>query len=505
MAETSGFHLIESTLDEIHAAMRTGQISCHDLVQQYLNRIEAYDRQGPALHAIQTVNPEALAEADRLDAQLARSGPVGPLHGIPILVKDQVEVRDFRTTYGSALFSDFVPSRDATVVGRLKAAGAIVLAKTTMGEFAAGFVGSAFDFCRNAYDPTRNPSGSSCGTGVGLAANFGTVGIGEDTGGSIRGPAAHNNLVGLRPTVPLVSRYGMMPSAPSRDTLGPMARTVRDTALLLDVIAGYDPNDPVTAASFGHLPTTFTSFLDADGLRGIRLGVIREPLAPDTDPAAEDYARVRSAIDDALSVMAERGATIVDPVGIPLVLDLIKRGFDPYEAEEATHRYLAELVGPPVKSLREIVLSGVVIMARRNRLADSLGKSTDDPGYLQALLAREELRRIVLKLMADHELDALVYATYDHEPLVIPADVMTRSGNAGVGTLSSENRRLAPVMAFPALSVPAGFTSGSLPVGIEFLGRPFSEGTLLRIGYGYEQATQHRRPPTTTPALLGEA
>lgn len=504
MAARSGFHLVETTIDEIHAAMRAGKLSCRELVQQYLNRIEAYDRQGPALYAIQTINPEALAEAQRLDARFAASGPIGPLHGIPVLVKDQVETRGLTTTYGSALFKDFVPTRDATVVERLKAAGAIVLAKTTMGEFAAGFSGSAFGFCRNAYDPTRNPSGSSCGTGAGLAANFAAVGIGEDTGGSIRGPAAHNNLVGLRPTLPLVSRHGMMPGAPTRDTLGPMARTVRDTALLLDVIAGYDPSDPVTAASVGHVPTTFASFLDPDGLRGIRLGVIREPLSPDTDPTADDYARVHGAFDAALSVMAERGAIIVDPVVIPSVLDLIKRGFGNFETEEATDRYLAELAEPPIKSLREIVLSDVVVMVRRTRLAESLGKSTDDPGYLKEVLAREELRQTVLKIMADYQLDALVHPTFDHEPLVIPADAMTRPAGAGMNTLSSENRRLAPVLAFPALSVPAGFTSGSLPVGIEFLGRPFSEGTLFRIGYGYEQATAHRRPPMTTPALPGE-
>lgn len=505
MAATSGFRLIEATIDGIHAAMRAGQISCRELVQQYLNRIEAYDRQGPALHAIQTVNPDALAEANRLDAQLAASGPVGPLHGIPVLVKDQVETRGLLTTYGSALFRDFVPTRNATIVERLKAAGAIVLAKTTMGEFAAGYVGSAHGFCRNAYDPTRNPSGSSSGTGVGLAANFATVGIGEDTAGSIRGPAAHNNLVGLRPTLPLVSRYGMMPGTPTRDTLGPMARTVRDAALLLDVIAGYDPNDPVTAASVGHVPATYTSFLDPEGLRRIRLGVIREPLSPDTDPTAEDYARVRGTIDAALSVMSERGAVIVDSVGIPSVLDLIKRGFGNFEAEEATNRYFTELADPPVKSLREIVLSDVVVMSRRTRLADSLGKSTDDPGYLQEIRARDELRQTVLKVMADYELDALVYATYDHEPMVIPADIMTRPSTTGGSTLSGENRRLAPLLAFPALSMPSGFSSGSLPVGIELLGRPFTEGTLLRMGYSYEQATRHRRPPTTTPALPGEA
>ncbi len=496
--------LIEATIDEVQAALRGKQISSRELVQQYIKRIEAYDRRGPDLHAVQTINPDALAEADRLDAEMARSGPRGPLHGIPVLVKDQIETLGLPTTYGSALFKEFVPSRDATVVERLKAAGAIILAKTTMGEFAAGFVGSAFGFCRNPYDPTRNPSGSSCGTGAGLAASFGTVGIGEDTGGSIRGPSAHNNLVGLRPTVPLVSRHGMMPAAPSRDTVGPMARTIRDLALLLDVIAGYDPNDPITAASVGRIPATFTNFLDADGLRGMRLGVVRQPLSPDTDPSADDYARVRQVIDEALAVLGQKGGVIMDPVAIPDALELIAHGFGEHELEEATGGYLAELVEPPLKSLREMVLSDTVVMNRRSRLANGLGKSTEDAGYLQELQAREQLRQNVLQVMADHELDALVYATFDHEPQVIPSDAMTRAG-AGLNTLSSEKRRLAPVLAFPAISVPAGFTSGTLPVGLELLGRPFSEGTLIRIAYAYEQATRHRRPPSSTPALPGDA
>jgi Asp-tRNA(Asn)/Glu-tRNA(Gln) amidotransferase A subunit family amidase len=330
------------------------------------------------------------------------------------------------------------------------------------------------------------------------------VGLGEDTGGSIRGPSAHNNLVGLRPTVPLVSRYGMMPAAPSRDTLGPMARTVRDLILLLDVIAGYDPNDPVTAASVGRLPRTYMEAHDPDGLRGMRLGVVRQPLSQDTDPSAADYGRVRQVIEQALAVMGKEGAVLVDPVEIPDAVELITCGFGEHELEESTNRYLAELTKPPLKSLRDIVLSDTVVMNRRMRLANGLGKSTDDPGYLLEIQAREQLRQNVLKLMADHELDALVYATFDHEPQIIPPDVMTRAG-AGINTLSSEKRRLAPVLAFPAMSVPAGFTQGTLPVGIELLGRPFSEPTLLKIAYGFEQATKHRRPPPTTPALPGQS
>jgi amidase len=214
------FHLLETTIDDIHAAFQSKQITCRALVSLYLQRIEAYDKMGPGLNAVQTVNPHALQEAERLDATYASAGPVGPLHCIPVLLKDQVETSDLPTTYGSVIFKEFVPRRDATITSRMKKAGGIILAKTNMGEFAAGNIGSAFGIARNAYDSARSPAGSSSGTGAGIAANFAAVGIGEDTGGSVRGPAALNSLVGLRPTVPLVSRFGMMPATPSQDTLG---------------------------------------------------------------------------------------------------------------------------------------------------------------------------------------------------------------------------------------------------------------------------------------------
>jgi Asp-tRNA(Asn)/Glu-tRNA(Gln) amidotransferase A subunit family amidase len=494
------FHLLETTIDAVHGAFRSGRLTCRQLVQLYLDRINAYDQQGPTLNAIQTVNQAALREADELDARFRASGPVGPLHGIPVAVKDQVETNDMPTTYGSALFRGYVSERDATVVERLRAAGAIVLAKTNMGEFAAGYLGSAFGTSRNPYDPARDPSGSSSGTGVAVAANFATLGIGEDTLGSIRGPASRGSLVGLRPTVPLVSRFGMMPATPSRDTLGPIARTVRDAARLLDVIAGYDPNDPVTAASVGHVPETYTSFLVADGFRGMRLGVIREPLATDTDTNAEDFRQIRAAIDQALKDLTAGGAEIVDPVVIPSLPDLLSRTTGTFETEAAINAYLAALPNAPVRTYQDIVLSPDVMPSRKARLLEGVGHTTHDLGYLEQMVAREELRQTVLKAMADHHIDALVYATFDHEPAIIPPDFMT------VKTVSQRgnNRTLAPMLSYPAISVPAGYMANGVPVGIEFLGRPFTEGLLIQIAYGYEQATRHRQPPKTTPALPGE-
>jgi Asp-tRNA(Asn)/Glu-tRNA(Gln) amidotransferase A subunit family amidase len=499
------FHLLETTIEDIHAALQSKRITCRDLVNLYLKRIAAYDKEGPRLNAVQTINSRALQEADRLDAAYASSGPVGPLHCIPVLLKDQVETSDMPTTYGSVIFKDFTPQRDATITTKMKKAGAIILAKTNMGEFAAGYVGSAFGIVRNPYNPARSPSGSSSGTGAGIAANFATVGIAEDTGGSVRGPAALNSLVGLRPTVPLVSRFGMMPATPSQDTLGPIARTVRDAALLLDVIAGYDPNDPVTAYAAGQVPPTYTAFLNKEGLRGARLGVIREPFDSRTDTSSDDYKKVKGAMDKALAEMKRLGAEVVDPITIPQLKDRVKKTFDDnfFETEQAIDAYLAKHPNAPAKTLREILLSGKVVPSRSARLMTNVGRTMDEPGYLKVLLLREETRQIVLQLMADNRLDALVYATFDYPPAMIPPDVMTNFLFVDLAD-PGNNRRLAPILGFPAMSLPAGFTADALPVGIEFMGRPFAEPTLFKLGYAYEQATRNRKPPATTPQLRDE-
>jgi amidase len=495
------FTIIEATIDDVRAALASKQITCRALVEQYIRRIDAYDKSGPALNAVQTINRRAVDEAARLDAAFAASGPVGPLHCVPVLVKDQVETSDMPTTYGSAVFKDFIPQRDATIVTRLKKAGAVIIAKTTMGEYASGFLGSAFGIVRNAYDPARSASGSSGGTGSGVAANFGTVGIGEDTGGSIRGPAAVNNLVGLRPTLPLVSRFGMMPARPTTDTLGPIARSVKDAAIVLDVIAGYDANDPVTAEAVGQVPGSYTQFLAADGLRGARIGVIRQPLDPRADPASGDYKSVRAVVDRALADLSRLGATVVDPVTIPDVTARSVKLYDGnvFETEAATNAYLAEHPNAPVKTLSEILLSGKVVPARARTLMTVAGHSTSEPGYLELLLLKDQLRQAVLTAMANERLDALVYATFDYPPQPIPADALTRTVIDSTGP--GNNRRLSPAVGFPAMTVPAGFTAGGLPVGLEFMGRRFAEPTLFKLAYAYEQGTHHRKPPQTTPAV----
>lgn len=502
--KTASFHLLEAKIADVHAALKSGRITSSELVRHFLNRIEAYDKQGPQLNAIQTVNPHALQEAEQLDTAFKSSGLIGPLHGIPCLIKDQIETSDMSTSYGSLLFRDFVSRREATIVKKMKKAGAIILGKATTGEFASRYYGSLHGLTRNAYDPDRNPSGSSCGTGAGIAANFAVVGIGEDTGGSIRGPAAVNSLVGLRPTVPLVSRYGMLPMRPTRDTLGPITRSVEDAAILLDVIAGYDPNDPMTAYAVGQVPGSYTAFLGKDGLKGARIGVIREPMDSRTEPDSEDYRKVKAVIDPTIVDLKALGAAVVDPVTISGRKKLMKiTKTNDFEQEAAMDKYLAEHPNAPAKTLKEIILSGKVVPYTANKLQRSVGKSVHDSGYLAVLLAAEELRQAVLKVMADHKLDALVYATFDHQPTVIPPDLLTNPKSKDKYSLGA-NRGLSSDIGFPAITVPAGFSSDALPVGIEFLGRPFAEGTLFKLTYAYEQAKHTRKPPAMTPPLQGE-
>ena len=495
------FDPVEASVDDVQGALRAGRLTCRRLVELYLDRIRAYDKSGPALNAVQTINTRALQEAERLDAAFKSTGPAGPLHCVAVLMKDQIDTADVPTTHGFIGFKDFVPESDATVVARLKRAGAVILAKATMGEFASGYFSSASGPIRNAYDPRRNASGSSGGTASGIAASFATVGIGEDTGGSIRGPAAVSNLVGLRPTLALVSRHGMSPARPTTDTIGPITRTVKEAALVFDAIAGYDRNDPVTAYSVGHIPTSYTASLSLDGLRGARIGVIRQPMNANTDPASDDYRQVRGVFERAVQELQAAGAQVLE-VTIPDVIERLNKGFDEnnFETEAAMNRYLAGHRNAPFKTLREILLSGRVVPSRARTLMNAVGKTTDDPGYLRILQIQEETRQVVLAIMADHNLDALMYTTFDHQPGIIADDVMTRQvvdDVAGFG----HNRRLSPLLGCPAIAVPAGFTSDGLPVGIEFMTRPFTEPLLFRLAYAFEQRTRHRKPPAATPAL----
>jgi Asp-tRNA(Asn)/Glu-tRNA(Gln) amidotransferase A subunit family amidase len=298
----------------------------------------------------------------------------------------------------------------------------------------------------------------------------------------------------LRPTLQLVSRAGMLPATPTRDTLGPITRTVRDAAIMLDAIAGYDPKDPITAWSYGRVPETYTSFLASDGLKGMRIGVIRVPTDNSTDTSKPDYKETQAVITKAVADLRARGAEVIDPIEIPKLKELVTRagGGDTYEPETAINEFLAQHRNSPVRTFRELAESPVVNARRREGLKKGVGHTTKELGHLEETLARDDLRTAVLKAMADNRLDALFHATYDHAPTAVPTSTP--------GT----NRRLAASLSFPAISVPGGFFADGMPLGLEFLARPFAEGLLLKAAYDYEQATKHRRPPATVPALAGE-
>ena len=484
------FDVLEKTIPELQAAMADGRTSARQLVEQYLARIAAYDDRGPALNAMIALNGRALDEADALDRERAASGPRGPLHGIPVVVKDNFDVAGMPTTAGAIALAGWHPPDDAFQVARLKAAGAVIIGKANMHELGYGMttVSSAGGQTRNPYDPARNPGGSSGGTGAAVAANFAAAGMGTDTCGSIRMPSFHHALAGLRGTRGLSSRDGIVPLALTQDMGGPLARTVTDLALVLDATAGFDPADEVTARSRGHVPASFADFLTEGALAGARIGAVTWLLgdAPEDEPVA-------AVIRAALETMEAAGAEVLD-VELPGVPDLLQGGsVVPVEFKFQLADYLRE-PGTPVKSLREILDSGLYHAAVEQRYRNSdNARGLDDPDYLQALARREPLREAVTRFLDDERLDALAYPTLRRTaaPIGLP-----QHGN---------NCALSAVSGLPALVVPAGYAADGLPVGIELLGRAWDEGALIRLAYSYEQLTRHRRPPATTPSLTAGA
>jgi amidase len=486
--------VMEATIPELQAALATGRVTSRELVDAYLARITAYDQQGPRLNAISAINPQARAEAEALDAERKAKGARGPLHGISVIVKDNYDTADMQTAAGSRSLAGWIPPADAVQVKRLRDAGAIIIAKSNMHEFAYGWetIGSLFGVTRNPYALTRNPGGSSGGTGAAIAGNFATVGMGSDTCGSIRVPASFNNLVGLRGTQGISSRTGILPLSHTQDIGGPLARSVTDLAIVLDATVGYDPADPQTAESVGNIPTSYTAFLDLNGLRGARLGTVTNFFGTVEDPAV--VAVFRRALDQ----VRARGAQIVE-VTIPNWQALFKDPLEPYfvlsqEFKFDLNAYLAERPTAPVRSLAEVLESGKFSTHEtvEPRLRNSHSVATlDTKEYHEHLARRTTIKRAILQTMADHRLDALVYPTVTEKSPMLnelqKAESITcyLSANSGL----------------PAITVPGGFTDDGFPVGIELLGRPWTEPTLIKLAYAYEQATRHRRPPASTPPL----
>lgn len=494
------FELMETTIAEVHVAYRTGSLTAHQLVQMYLDRIQAYDKNGPKINAVISLNPEALAEADKLDASFKASGLVGPLHGIPVLLKDQMDATGMPTTLGSVLLKDYRPSRDSFVVAKLKQAGAIVLGKVTLGELGGGDTyGSLFGETHNPYALDRTVGGSSGGTAAGVTANFATIGVGQEGFASIRRPSAWNSIVGMRPTAGLVSRSGVWGGWPSQQgSLGPMARTVEDLARLLDVMVGYDTDDPITAHGVGEIPKSYTTFLVKDGLKGARVGVVRESLSDSSEPASEDFKNVDAVFNRAVGELQAAGATVVDNVVIPQVKELLAKRSG-LEGDAAWDNYFARnAADAPYKTRAEMYSAENIkkVGAHKQLGRERAPGSSATERYHEYLIAREQLMNNLLKVMADNQLDAIVHKTVEHTPTPIEQGInppyVSSKGVPHINTF---------LVFASSMTVPAGFTQDELPVGITFLGRPYAEPTLIKLAYAYEQATQHRKPPSTTPAL----
>lgn len=497
-AQPAPFRVEETTIAEIHAAFRSGALSCRALVDRYLRRIEAYDRAGPALNALVVVNPAARAVADSLDGRFrADRRSIGPLHCIPMIVKDNFETADLPTTAGSLALKGFISTRDAFQVRRIREAGAIVLAKSNMAELAFSpfeTVSSILPgYTKNPYALDRVTAGSSGGTAAAVAGNLGESGLGTDTGNSIRGPSAHNALVGIRSTMGLTSRMGVVPLYYSTDIAGPMARTVADAVAIFQVIVGEDPADSLTAASRGRPREDYFAALRADGLKGARIGVLHQAYdTPTADP--EVLQLFRAALDD----LRKAGAEIVDPAAVDS-LDAWRRAqtgsCQPFKwdfnAWLAQHPERA-----PVKTLEELIRSRRFHPSIELRLQNAQAVELppdQNPGCRSREELRAKLRGGVLRLMDSLRLDALAHPTWSNPPRLI-GDLNTPAGD--------NSQVFAPLTGFPALSVPMGYTRGGvLPAGLQLFGRPWSEATLIRLAYAYEQATRHRHPPGSTPPL----
>ena len=491
------FEVVETTITEVQAAIRDGTTTCRAVVERHLARIAAYE---DLINAITVLNPRALERADALDASLAAGEATGPLFCVPMLVKDNFDTHDMVTTGGSIALADNLPPDDAFMVRKIREAGAIVIAKTNMAEWAFSprqSVSSSFDTTRNAYALDRVPAGSSGGTASGVAAGFGVIGLGSDTGNSIRGPSSHLALVGIRSTIGLTSRDGVIPLSFDRDIAGPMGRTVEDVARVFDVVAGYDPSDPYTEAGRERVEEDYTAFLEADGLRGARLGVLRALVDPEeTDD--EILALFEAAIDD----LRQLGAEVIDPFEFDVEAELQREGMFCRRFRYDMWVYLQSLgPGAPMTDVLEVLEDGrysdyAQASLRRNQGAplDVHPSSWDEPcpdypenegrqAYLSNLVRAMDLER----------LDAAIYPSW----LCVPAPI-----DRGDEDYCGDNsQRVAPATGMPAITVPMGYTYGVLPAGLQILARPYDEGLLFRLAYGFEQGTRHRRPPDGFPEI----
>lgn len=485
---------MSATVADVHAAVDAGALTYERLVQLYLRRVEAYDRNGPRLRAVIEINPRAAETARALDEERRTRGRRGPLHGIPIAVKDNVDVRDLPSTGGSVIFAGNVPAYDATVVRKLRDAGAIVLLKTNMDELALNSQGfsSLGGQTLNPYDLTRNPGGSSGGTAVAVTAAFATLGIATETGISIRGPASNCSLVGIAPSRGLVSRAGAIPISYTQDRIGVHAKSVMDATHLLACIKGFDPDDLSTAASLGQ-----TMSLDAvgeTGLRGRRMGVLR-----DLFRQGDEFAEGNAVVESRLKVLAAEGAVLVDDLstGEDLVGLMPALRVNNYELQTTFDAYLHRR-GPtrPVTSLKELIATGKYVATLTTRFKETMeaGDPERNQEYLRRLGVQRRLQAALVATMDRHQVEAVVYPVKSLGAPVI-----------GEPDSGSRDNAISSTTGLPAVVLPAGTTNTGLPLALELLGRPFSDATLLQLAYGLQQADNARVTPATTPSLDGES
>ena len=512
LASAKIFDLSTATVLDIQEAMNAGALTSEKLTELYLARIAAYEQAGPKLNAIITLNPKALETARALDAERKAGGPRSPLHGVPILLKDNYDTADLPTTGGSLALKGTVAPDDAFTVAKLRAAGAIILGKANLDEFARGGTGTSSlgGQTLDPYELSHTPGGSSAGTGAGVAAVFAQMGTGTETGSSIRSPSNNNNLVGISPSEGLVSRDGIIPISFTLDRGGPMARSVTDAAAMLHVMAGIDPADLTTKRAAGKKPAAgYLGALNKDALKGARIGIFRDLATP-----GPDYAANLAVFEAAVADLKKAGALLIDPLTTGTDFQAVLRDVnmsDP-EYKAGINAYFATRGATiPVKNLTELIANGGYLGRLKDNYikCDAFGPMDTNADYLAKLEGREVVRRVMNELMDKYALDAVVYP---HRLRAVPtiAEAAPDKGNSVVPgerselTRSGSSARLSTVTGHPTVIVPAGFTPDGMPLGIEFFGKLFTEAKLIGLAYAYEQATHHRKLPASTPPLPGE-